>query len=119
MAEIKSTDNKENVTVKEVLVTAKDLALTKQQEDARALQKQNAEFLNKCKKDKKVKVTFPEIYAQYLGKCMTLTFNGVAVTAYFDGQEHEYPEFVAKYLKQKVEDSMKINVPRNVYSKLY
>lgn len=47
MAEIKSTDNNENVTVKEVLVTAKDLALTKQQEDARALQKQNAEFLNK------------------------------------------------------------------------
>ena len=79
----------------------------------------NAEFLKKCKKDKKVKVAFPEIYAQYLGNCMTLTFNGVAVTAYFDGQEHEYPEFVAKYLKKKVEDSMKINVPRNVYSKLY
>ena len=58
MAEIKSTDNNENVTVKEVLVTAKDLALTKQQEDARALQKQNAEFLNKCKKAHQFKYIF-------------------------------------------------------------
>lgn len=119
MAENKTTDSQENTIIKEVLVTAKDLSLTKQQEDAKALQKQNAEFLKRCKKDKKVKISFPEIYAQYLGKCMTLTFNGVAVTAYFDGKEHEYPEFVAKYLKNKVEDSMKINVPRNVYSKLY
>lgn len=111
--------NTEKTVVKEVLVSAKDLSVSKQREDAKALKEQNAKFLSKCKKDKKVKLAFPEIYAQYLGNYMTLTLNGVAVTAYFDGVEHEYPEFVAKYLKEKVENSMRINVPRNQYSKLY
>lgn len=59
-------------------------------------------MLTKCKKDRKVSINCPKILAQYFGKVYTFAYNGLHVTVYFDGKNHEYPEFIANKITEKI-----------------
>lgn len=93
----------------------------KQAQDQQELKKQNKAFLEKCKKDKAVKIKFPKAFATYFGHMgyVTWTFNGIPVTAWFDDKEHEYPAFVAEWLQAKVNMCLASFFPANEESKLH
>lgn len=93
----------------------------KQIEDAKDLREQNRKFLEKCKKDKVVKLKFPKAFSTYFGSggYITWTYNGIPVTAYFDDREHEYPEFVANWLREKVNRCLASFFPVNEETKLH
>lgn len=70
-------------------------------EKAYAIEKQK-NMLYRCKNDRVVTRTVSRLYATYLGKVYTFAYNGIPVTIYCDGKPHEYPEFVAKHIDDKL-----------------
>ena len=74
----------------------------KEAEKAYFIEKKN-HMLRKCKKDKKVTRNVSKFFAPYLGKVYTFLYNGIPVTIYCDGQDHEYPEFIARKIDKKLQ----------------
>lgn len=91
---------------------AQSTAVEKNAQDNKDLRIQKATFLKRCKSAKKVKLALPEIYETFLGKTYTFLLNGVPVTLYFDGEEHEYPNFIAKEVQIKLSKIMKSCTPK-------
>ena len=82
-------------------IAANSAMAAREAEKTYALEKQQY-MLNKCKNDRVVTRTISRLYAPYLGKVYTFFYNGIPVTIYCDGKPHEYPEFVAQHIDEKL-----------------
>lgn len=102
-----------------VTVDVASVASIKAQNDTKELKKQRAEFLRKCRVARKKKVFLSAMDALVLGKTYTYTLNGVPVTLEFDDQEHEFPEFIANSIQEKLAKVHKNAVPKSIYKKLF
>ena len=86
-------------------------ATEKAVKDTEEMQSFRQTFLKKCKAAKKVKVLLPVIYGQYFGRVYTFTLNTIPVTLEFDGKEHEYPDFIAEHIQEKMQKVLAENFP--------
>lgn len=59
-------------------------------------------MLEKCKKSKPRTIVVPKLYAEYIGKFYTFSYNCIPVTVYPDGKPHEYPGFIADKIEKKL-----------------
>ena len=78
-----------------------------------AIEKQRY-MLNKCKTDRVVTRTISKLYAPYLGKIYTFSYNGIPVTIYCDGKPHEYPEFIAEHTDDKLNKISESNTYKEI-----
>lgn len=88
-------------------------------EIAKEVTKGKETFINKLRKQKKVKVLGNEGLVPFLGTVFTIHVNGVTVSLPLDGKYHEFPEGIAKLLERKLSKIAKINLPVNSTEKIY
>lgn len=100
------------VALKTVLEANSDLA-QRDAEKTYALEKQKY-MLERCKNDEVVTRTVSKLYAPYVGKAYTFSFNGIPVTIYCDGKPHEYPKFIA----EKIDEKLNLISESNTYKEL-
>lgn len=88
-----------------------DKAGEKRAKDTEYVRTAQAKFLARCKNAKVKKIKLSKAYSTYFGKKYTFNYNGVPVFLEFDGKMHAYPDFVADYIKEKIERTMIANMP--------
>lgn len=86
--------------LKSVVETNSEIAI-REAEKAYFLEKKN-HMLEKCKKSKPRTIVVPKLYAEYIGKFYTFSYNCIPVTVYPDGKPHEYPGFIADKIEKKL-----------------
>ena len=67
-----------------------------------------------CKESPVVTRTVSKLYAPIIGKVYTFLYNGVPVTVWCDGKPHEYPEFIAKRIDEKLNKISESNTYKEV-----
>lgn len=102
-----------------VAIDVASVASIKAQNDAKELKEQRAKFLKKCRTSKKKKVFLSAMDAQVFGSPYTYTLNGVPVTLVFDDKEHEFPEFIANSIQEKLVKVHKNAIPKAEYKQLF
>lgn len=105
--------------VNPVAVDVASVASIKAQNDAKELKKQRNDFLKKCRTSRKKKVFLSAMDALVFGPTYTYTLNGVPITLTFDDKEHEFPEFIANSIQEKLAKVHKNAVPKSIYKKLF
>lgn len=78
-----------------------------------AIEKKN-NMLKKCKESPVVTRTISKLYAPIIGKVYTFLYNGVPVTLWCDGKPHEYPEFIAKRIDEKLNKISESNTYKEI-----
>jgi hypothetical protein len=78
-----------------------------------AIEKKN-NMLKMCKESPTVTRTVSKLYAPIIGKVYTFLYNGVPVTVWCDGKPHEYPEFIAKRIDEKLNKISESNTYKEV-----
>lgn len=96
----KSAEAAATAALKAAITTNNEMAI-KEAEKAYFNDKKN-HMLNKCKTDRVVTRRVSKLFAPYLGRTYTFLYNCVPVTIYCDDKEHEYPEFIANKIDEKL-----------------
>ena len=96
----KAAEAAAQAALKSVVETNSEIAV-REAEKAYFLEKKK-HMLEKCKKSKPRTITVPKLYASYIGKFYTFTYNCIPVTVYPDGKPHEYPGFIADKIEKKL-----------------
>lgn len=96
----KAAEAAAQAALKSVVQTNSEIAV-REAEKAYFLEKKN-HMLEKCKKSKPRTIVVPKLYAEYIGKFYTFSYNCIPVTIYPDGKPHEYPGFIADKIEKKL-----------------
>lgn len=96
----KAAEAAAQAALKSVVETNSEIAI-REAEKAYFLEKKN-HMLTKCKNSKKRTIVVPKLYAEYIGKFYTFSYNCIPVTIYPDGKPHEYPGFIADKIEKKL-----------------
>lgn len=112
------TPKKAATSPQEVVVSVDDVAASKRRQDAQAMKIMINNMKKMMKESPKIKFKPSPGYASIFGKDFTFLLNGFPIYVRFDGSEQEFPEPIYWRLRQKMDEGMEANAPKDVNRKI-